>query len=620
MFSWISGPRITNVAEDLQDTTFIEPPETPAHVFPVRAFKQALFGTPHPDHEIKSVPGKEQKLVEKKVPTEKTAPYIQIEGAAMDVDQNIAQPSGKPSGILMTPGTTSKGRKTVSFGTQVVDNEGKEPAIGRSGLPANFPGKFPSPWTPRMASVGDTKSRSSKLAEALYDARETIKPKEESQPKTSRKTSSANDAVTKSWARDDLDITLDLSEPRSESGKYWKQQYLTYSENSTREMKRLVNKAKLAKNYAAKKDQEVTELGVAMDQERKKLASRNHALEMQNRDYHDQIRRVTQENLRVNREVVALKHQLLSLGVKPIKSKGRKQDESIISEDQAMKMQNGMPRISAQSPARGRRRSKSARPLSGSTRKNTSYAPTETSVLPDRPPLHELHSNTLTKENNHPPSKDDVNTSSTPAPPKPPTEVRSSPDPWVQDLYISPSKLDKLTLPPPVHKPSEQRSGSQATLGNINGSIGVSMGAKARAALASASQMSLTPPCEHQPSNRHDHHREYRPSRREYRRPATAPVDASDLISVPKRPGSTGPPGAATGPVPMHLRGHSAHHLAHVPAQQHTRRQSAAEPQSHQHSPFNDGRRTNSLMDKDRAAKARERVAARRMMSAGGGA
>ena len=35
--------------EPAYESTFIDPPETPAHQFAVKAFKHALFGTPAPE-------------------------------------------------------------------------------------------------------------------------------------------------------------------------------------------------------------------------------------------------------------------------------------------------------------------------------------------------------------------------------------------------------------------------------------------------------------------------------------------------------------------------------------------------------------------------------------------
>ncbi|KAF1933573.1 uncharacterized protein M421DRAFT_51965 [Didymella exigua CBS 183.55] len=300
MFSWITGPRITNVIEDLQaaepayESTFIDPPETPAHQFAVKAFKQAIFGTPAPEDLNNATRKFETKAkiaaVNAKI-TELPAPKH---------DDFSQSPAKRANGILMTPGTSSKGRKTVSFGSQIEDNEGKTGGIIRSGIPNNCPGKFPSPWTPgtelKLDSASDKRPRT-RLTEALLDARTTTQPKSGQMLK----------------ARDDSDITMDLGAPRSESGKYWKDQYESYAERSEREMKKVVAKQQLAKKFAMKKDGEVTELAQKLEQERKRFRSREKELEQQNKDYQERLRQAMAENTSTSMENAALKLRISTL-------------------------------------------------------------------------------------------------------------------------------------------------------------------------------------------------------------------------------------------------------------------------------------------------------------------
>src|SRR4051812_26485275 len=105
--------------ENNYESTFLEPPETPAHQFAVNAFKHALFGTPAPE-----VANNTSKRADKKARIDATNAKTIILPAPSE-DGPPLSPSKQPGGILMTPGTASKGRKTVSFGSQVVDNEGK---------------------------------------------------------------------------------------------------------------------------------------------------------------------------------------------------------------------------------------------------------------------------------------------------------------------------------------------------------------------------------------------------------------------------------------------------------------------------------------------------------------
>ncbi|KAF2263827.1 hypothetical protein CC78DRAFT_617210 [Lojkania enalia] len=297
MFSWITGPRITNVIEELQpdpayDTTFIEPPDTPAHQFAVNAFKHAIFGTPTAEDTNGGA---------KKLEKRSKINVANSRSAELSVPVELAPPSSpsKP-GILMTPGTAAKGRKTVSFGSQVVDNESKRSNVGGSGIPGDCPGKFPSPWTfdtePKVDTEKD-KMLCARPTAALYDARKTTQLKAGQGPK----------------ARDDSDITIDMGSPRSESGKYWKQQYESYAERSEKEIKKLVTKQQVAKNFAKRKDGEMTELATRLAEERKRFRNRERELAGQNREYQERLRQAMAENAAASMEITALKNRVAVL-------------------------------------------------------------------------------------------------------------------------------------------------------------------------------------------------------------------------------------------------------------------------------------------------------------------
>lgn len=295
MFSWITGPRITNVSGELPsdpafETTFIEPPDTPAPQFALKAFKQAIWGTPAP--EDRSPSKKLEKRAKPDITTSKT-----LDLQASKENAPVSSPTKQPGGILMTPGTSRKG-KSVSFGAHVVDNEGKK-GMGRSGIPDNCPGKFPSPWTPGTELKLDAPSDRprSKLTEAFYNARSTTQLKAGEKPK----------------AKDDSDITLDLGAPRSESGKYWKEQYEAYAEKSQKEMKKLVAKQQLAKNYAKKKDAEAIEAVTRLGEERKRFRNRERQLEQQNKDFQERLRQAMAEKTAASVEIAALKSRIATL-------------------------------------------------------------------------------------------------------------------------------------------------------------------------------------------------------------------------------------------------------------------------------------------------------------------
>jgi hypothetical protein len=246
----------------------VEPPETPAPVFAARAFKSALFGTP-------------TFRDEDEFETPRRAAAMKPADGPEAAKFGIASPA-KPQGILLTPGTATTRRKTVSFGEGVVDN-GDKCTIWRSGMPSNCPGKFPSPWTPRVGEnpKGARKSTLTRTLEAARDEKAKyshstkINDTDAPQPKSgtvSRSISGSESGVGKIDDDVDGDMTLDLNEPRSQSGRYWKSEYEKYHEEAKAEMKKLVKYKQLAKSYAKKKDGEAVDLGERLKEEQQKVA------------------------------------------------------------------------------------------------------------------------------------------------------------------------------------------------------------------------------------------------------------------------------------------------------------------------------------------------------------
>ncbi|KAJ0117594.1 hypothetical protein J7T55_001792 [Diaporthe amygdali] len=223
------------------DDTFVEQPDTPAPVFAARAFKRALFGTPAPQREVQS--RKETRAAAAK--SERPRP------SAGDDNKRFDSPT-RPQGILLTPGTGTSRRKRVSFGRDVKPNT----------APANVEAAKSRPRT--------------KLQEAL----------EKSRKENSRQ--SSEDAAKKlnfdpeeaegdgAWEEvDELDrepdITVDLNEPRSQSGQYWKSEFQKYHEEARAEMEKLVKYKQLAKSYAKAKDAEALDLNERLKEEQSKV-------------------------------------------------------------------------------------------------------------------------------------------------------------------------------------------------------------------------------------------------------------------------------------------------------------------------------------------------------------
>ncbi|KAK7539114.1 spindle pole body formation-associated protein-domain-containing protein [Phyllosticta paracitricarpa] len=309
MFSWIRGPSGSEPAEN----PYIEPPETPAPIFAARAIKHAIFGTPQPPETVKPI---------EKVPAPKNnrVAALQAESSRTrpPASNDVSDQDGpKLAGILSTPGA-NKERKTVSFGTQVVDNEGKKSDIeARSGLPSNYPGKFPSPWTPKADVTEEVKVRSSaKLKEALYDAKtskEPHRPGPDSKALPIRGAPAPQRLAPIARAKDDQDITIDIDQPRSESGKYWKEQYESYAKRSEKEMNKLIKRQQLAKDYARKKDAERLEVASQLETEQIKHREREKELEDKNREYKEKLRQALAEQNRLSVENATLKRRLAAL-------------------------------------------------------------------------------------------------------------------------------------------------------------------------------------------------------------------------------------------------------------------------------------------------------------------
>jgi Cut12 conserved domain len=289
------------------DATFMDMPETPAHLFAVKAFKQALFGTPQPitpfvpktnGAKFQTQPNNDTKATEQRpLPALKRLTLLRNE-SGMSSDP-ISSPS-KPPGILMTPGTASGRRKQVKFGEKVVDNEGKRKKYSLSGLPDDCPGKFPSPFTPKIAACDPSKSGKS---ERSLDARLREVVDDKNAPVT--RASRIRPTITHS--KDDNDITTDLSTPTSASGRYWKSQYDMYSTRSEAELTRLIGKHRLVKDYARIKDEEVITLKAQLEADRRKRKERETSLEIQVRDLRERLRVAMAENAKMAAEMSALR-------------------------------------------------------------------------------------------------------------------------------------------------------------------------------------------------------------------------------------------------------------------------------------------------------------------------
>lgn len=340
----------------------------------------------------------------------------------------------KPAGILMTPGT-SRNRKTVTFGAQVVDNEGKKPGAGKSGLPSDYPGKFPSPWTPRVSDASD-KSASTRLNAALYEARaDSARAKEKTATRL---------AQAPAKARDDNDVTIDVLEPRSESGKYWKEAYETFSARSEKEVHRLVKKHQIAKQYAKKKDDEAVELMARLNEERKRHKARENELEVVKRRLERELKRATEEKEKAKGELAELRERIEGLEKTAFgnasattgndknltqRRKVEEKEESIPS----VLLGHSPPKLTSPSPNHRYHKQKPQPPNPAPTAKSADKAPEPPRMTPSCSPLKPRRQSSIANQENIPPRE----------PPIPTT-----------DIWSAGAKDDDSFLPMPSSPPS----------------------------------------------------------------------------------------------------------------------------------------------------------------------
>ncbi|KAK0720655.1 spindle pole body formation-associated protein-domain-containing protein [Lasiosphaeris hirsuta] len=254
MISWALRRNSESAKDALgADDTQVDVPDTPAPVFAVRALKTALFGTP--------------------APRERAAP---VDKVAQQKAASASQPEDrspiKPAGILLTPGTGTTRRKRVSFGRDVKAGAVIEKP-STSGLPDECPGKFPSPW----AGNGNGSETSTNSGNGPHRAKTRLTAAMENARK-GKVTESATDAKEPEDAWEeideddfDADVTVDLNEPHSRSGKYWKSYFESYHADAKAEMEKLVKYKLLAKSYAKKKDAEAVDLNQKLKEEQEKV-------------------------------------------------------------------------------------------------------------------------------------------------------------------------------------------------------------------------------------------------------------------------------------------------------------------------------------------------------------
>ena len=178
-------------------------------------------------------------------------------------------------GILLTPGTGTTRRKTVSFGTLLADAQ-KEEEISPS-LKANLGSALKSRDSEVPQKNPRIQPRHSSLTKTLIELSKQ-KPQSHATSTTSSEEEFTREAASSFGIPTEntdqiADITVDLSQPRSRSGQHWKTEYEQYHKRSSREMKKMIMYGQNVKSYALKKDSEATGLGEKLKKELAKVAA-----------------------------------------------------------------------------------------------------------------------------------------------------------------------------------------------------------------------------------------------------------------------------------------------------------------------------------------------------------
>ena len=276
-------------ATELEDA-----PTTPAHLFAVRAFKTAIFGTPRPVEEPdrrETVKPQHQPEPENSRPASGGQGETNKEQRSRDVgpdnkienqrapDNKANLPLSPSKGILLTPGTATSKRKTVSFRSSKEFERDKNRL--HNGL--NERGRVSSDKPFDQVKDGGEVARPTALTRTLLELSTkrpepvvatpcpppSIKLAFEKDPPQIQVSDGNESEADIALA---VDHTIDLSQPRSQSGQHWKNEFEEYHKRSNKEMKKVIQYGQNVKSYALKKDYESNKLNEKLQAELSKVA------------------------------------------------------------------------------------------------------------------------------------------------------------------------------------------------------------------------------------------------------------------------------------------------------------------------------------------------------------
>ena len=275
-------------------TTLEEPPDTPAHLFAVKAFKTALFGTPAPPKtQVRPTAKPSTKPVEAPKPLTVPAPkppvtehYVVAEKKdeeAFILETKKADIAASPAkGILLTPGAGAARRKTVSFSEIAAKYTGAlQPDVVGADDAVEDRASSPEP----KDAVRRTLFRSKDGSPTRSKRKPTPHPSQSPKPQEPSESSQAlrskaqqerareQEPMAQAGQKADSqpDITMDLEQPRSRSGKHWMNEYQREHDNSKAEMKNLIRHNNYTKSFAELRDQEATEFAKKLEEAESKL-------------------------------------------------------------------------------------------------------------------------------------------------------------------------------------------------------------------------------------------------------------------------------------------------------------------------------------------------------------
>lgn len=287
-------PSFNSLALGNSETFIEEPPETPAPMFAVRAFKSALFGTPHPTQPASPSSRSRKSFAQNSLPKEsalipepsKTEHLNAGDRETIKIPKRLDSDAllSPTKGILLTPGTGTTRRKNVTFRGISSEEKSKEGHSSRDSLLANNISANTSNQLQATGILEDQLYKTS-FTKALHKAKYGVSGANVIQTyavNRSNKRIALDPKIDSSVPvtenkRYDLgvaaDVTIDLSNPHSRSGQHWKAEFEQYHRKSGREMKHIIKVNQSVKSFAEKKDLEASELSEKLRKELSKVAA-----------------------------------------------------------------------------------------------------------------------------------------------------------------------------------------------------------------------------------------------------------------------------------------------------------------------------------------------------------